>query len=290
MTVEPPLCYLNGEYMALESARISPLDRGFLFGDAVYEVIPVYGGVPFRLDTHLGRLTASLTATRIPAPLDAAGWRAVIDRLVEAEGGGDQTVYLQVSRGAPPNRDHAFPQEAEPTVFAMASPLPDTSALREHGVAVTTADDIRWQRCDIKSVALLANVLLRQDALDRGAQESVLVRDDRVTEGSASNIFLVRGGVLITPELEGGILSGVTRDLILELARAGNRPVECRRVDAEELTGADEIWLTSSTKEVIPVTRLDGRPVGGGTPGPYYRDMRAWFDEYKADYAEGRSA
>ncbi len=289
MSVEPALCYLNGEFVALESARISPLDRGFLFGDAVYEVIPVYGGTPFRLDAHLRRLTHSLEATQIPAPLDASAWAAVLARLIEAAGGGDLSIYLQISRGAPSHRDHAFPEAAEPTVFVMASPLPDTSALRKQGVAATLQEDTRWQRCDIKSVALLANVLLRQEALDQGAQEAVLVRDGRVTEGSASNVFLVRDDVLITPELEGGLLSGVTRDLVLELAAARNRPVACRRVEKEELAGANEIWLTSSTKEVIPVTRLDDRPVGDGNPGPYYRAMRAWFDEYKASYAEGRS-
>lgn len=279
---QPSTCYLNGEMLPLERARISPLDRGFLFGDGVYELLPVYAGVAFRLDDHLRRLRRSLEAVRIPSPLSDPEWGALIDRLCQANGGGDLAVYIQVTRGSPGQRSHEFPARTSPTVFATASALPPRGAYTR-GVPAVTAEDPRWSRCDIKAVALLPNVLLRQQAVDEGAHEAILHRNGLVTEGAASTLFTVRDGVLATPRLHEGVLPGVTREVILELAERHGLAYQRRPIAVEELFEAQELWLSSSSKEVIPVVSLDGHPVGDGRPGEVFAAMRGWFDALRAE-------
>lgn len=278
------VAYLDGEYRQLEDIRISPLDRGFLFGDGVYEVIPVYAGRLFRADAHLERLERSLAAIRIADPLGRAGWNALLEGIVERNGGGYQAVYLQVTRGAAP-RDHAFPEGVAPTVFAMTRIVdsdPPMSAL--HAV---TRPDIRWSRCDIKSVALLPNVLTRQEARDSSAAEAIMIRDGLVTEGTATNVFVVAGDILRTPPKSQHILGGITRDLVIELACAVE--MDCREapVTQAELGAAGEIWVSSSTKEVAPVVRLDGAPVGEGVPGPVWQRMHGLFQDFKRRLISG---
>lgn len=283
-----PLVYLNGEFLKPAEARVSAFDRGFVFGDGVYEVIPVFGGRLFRLSHHLTRLDASLHEIRLANPLTADVWRSIFTRLIEAGGGGDQSVYLQVTRGVAP-RDHAFPPGATPTVFAYAQPLHYPSPEQiARGVDAITRPDIRWSRCDIKAIALLANALLRQEAIDRGAAETILLRDGRVTEGAASNIFVIQAGELLTPPKGPHILPGITRDLVLELAHAHRLPFTERDVTEAELRAADEVWLTSSTKEILPITRLDGRPVGSGRPGPMHAQLLGLYREYKRAFCHGR--
>lgn len=284
MSSLPSVVYLNGQFLPLAQAGISPLDRGFLFADGIYEVIPVYNGRLFRLDEHLRRLASSLAAIRLELGKEHSEWTALLEELVDSNGGGNLSVYLQITRGAPLNRDHGFPlADTPPTVFAMVSPLKALpTEVTAQGVSAVTLEDIRWGACHIKSVALLANVLARQDALDRGVTDAILVRDGILTEGSASNLFLVRGGTLLTPVRDQRILPGITRDLVLELAAANGIP--CREADlpAAILATADEVWLTSSTKEILPVTVIDGRTVGTGTPGPLWRRMMHLYQNYKA--------
>ena len=279
------IAYLNGQFMPLNEARISPLDRGFLFADGVYEVIPAYGSKLFRLDEHLARLDASLDAIQLPNPLTRADWTTLFNSLIAKNGGGNIYIYLQVTRGAAAKRDHAFPvPPVTPTIFAMtgqiatpAADMPDTTP----GVAAITLDDIRWSRCDIKSVALLANVLMRQQAVSEGASEAILIRDGFATEGSASNFFIVKQGVIVTPPKSHLILPGITRDLLVELARKHGMPVEEREVTEAELKSADEVWLSSSTREVVPVTRLNGHLLGDGRPGPIWRQMARHYVDFK---------
>lgn len=279
--------YLNGEFLPPDQARVSVFDRGFIFGDGVYEVIPVFGGRLFRLPHHLSRLDASLGAIRLRNPHTQQEWNSIFTRLLAA-GSGDQSIYLQITRGVAP-RDHAFPPNITPTVFAYAQPLkyspPEQLA---QGVAAVTAADIRWQRCDIKAIALLANALLRQEAIGQGAVEAILVRDGLVTEGAASNIFVVKNGRLVTPPKGPFILPGITRDLVVEIARAKGIPCDELPVKIETLTSADEVWLTSSTKEILPITRIDGRPVGNGKPGPMHAKIVALYKEYKQAFIQGQ--
>jgi D-alanine transaminase len=279
--------YLNGEFLPPNQARVSVFDRGFIFGDGVYEVIPVFGGRLFRLPHHLSRLDASLGAIRLRNPHTQQEWNNIFTRLL-AEGSGDQSIYLQITRGVAP-RDHAFPPNITPTVFAYAQPLkyspPEQLA---QGVAAVTAADIRWQRCDIKAIALLANALLRQEAIDQGAVEAILLRDGVITEGAASNIFVIKNGRLVTPPKGPFILPGITRDLVVEIARAKGIPCDELPVKIETLTSADEVWLTSSTKEILPITRIDGRAVGNGKPGPMHTRMFALYKEYKQAFIQGQ--
>jgi D-alanine transaminase len=279
--------YLNGEWLPPEEAKISVFDRGFIFGDGVYEVIPAYGGRLFRLPQHLQRLDTSLADIGLPNPLAAGEWRAVLERLVHESGSDDHSVYLQVTRGPAP-RDHAFPKQVTPTVFAFAQPIryPDPALLRTGITAVTTAD-IRWQRCDIKTTALLANVLLRQLAVEQDAAETILLRDGYLTEGAVSNIFVVRAGVVLTPPKGRFILPGITRDLVLELARTHGIPCEEAPISEAQLRSADEVWVSSSTREVLPVTRLDDKPVGDGRPGPLVERMRELYRDYKRAFRAG---
>ncbi len=273
--------YLNGEYMPIGEARVPVLDRGFLLGDGVYEVIPVYARKPFRMAQHLARLQNSCDGIRLANPLDAARWTALIGDFIGRQDFADQNLYLQVTRGVA-KRDHAFPQGAQPTVFMMANPLVTPTAEQfDAGVPAVTANDNRWQRCDIKSIALLANVLLRQVAVDAGATESVLLRDGYLTEGAASNIFAVKGGTILAPLRNHLMLPGITYDTVIELARAHGLPLEVREISEAEVRAADELWLTSSTKEILPITRLDGRPVGSGKAGPVARRMLALYQTLK---------
>lgn len=277
------IVYLNGEFLPEERALVPVNDRGFVFGDGVYEVIPAYGGHLFRLEEHLRRLQHSLDGVRISNPLSLEQWRQMLtDLLAHNEGARqDMSVYLQVTRGVA-KRDHAFPVGVAPTVYASAGPIsPLSLQVRDEGVAVVCLPDIRWQHCDIKAITLLPNVLLRQQAVDAGAVEAILVRDGLVTEGAASNVFMVRDGVIITPPKSKYLLPGITRDLVLEMAQsAGLRALE-QCFTPEDLRCADEIWLTSSTREVVAVTRLDGALVGDGRPGAVWARVYALYQDYK---------
>lgn len=279
MSTNQPIAYLNGVFQPLADTRISPLDRGFLFADGVYEVVPVYNGRLFRLQGHLQRLRNSLAGIRLPVERD---WAALLEELVVRNGGGDLAVYLEVTRGAAAVRDHAFPTATEPTVFAMAGPLkgPDERSLRE-GISAVTVPDIRWSACHLKSVALLPNVLARQQAVDLGADDAILIRDGIVTETSAGNLYLVIDAVIHTAPKDRRILPGITRDLLLELAAANAITYREQDVPAALLAVADEVWTSSSTKEVLAVTRIDGRPVGTGQPGPLWRRMWNLLQDYK---------
>jgi D-alanine transaminase len=280
--------YLDGKFLPPEQAKVSVFDRGFIFGDGVYEVIPVFGGRLFRLPHHLARLDASLAAIRLRNPHTTEEWKTIFTRLMAEYGTSDQSIYLQITRGVAP-RDHAFPPNPVPTVFAYAQPLkyPPAEQLTQGVTAVTTAD-IRWQRCDIKAIALLANALLRQQAIEQGAVEAILVRDGVVTEGAASNIFVVKNSRLVTPPKGPFILPGITRDLVVEIARTKGVPCDELPVKIETLSSADEVWLTSSTKEILPITRIDGRPVGTGKPGPMHARMFALYKEYKQAFIQGK--
>ena len=278
--------YLNGAYLPLAEARISPLDRGFLFGDGAYEVVPVYSRRPFRLDEHLRRLQTSLDGIRLANPHRVEEWRSIILRIIDEAGFDDQTVYIQVTRGADTKRDQAFPKGVAPTVFLFTAPLiSPTPEQRAAGVAAITAADIRWARCDLKSVALLANVLLRQQAVENECVETIMLRDGCMTEGAASNIFLVKNGVILTPPKDTRILPGITYDVVLELAARHGMAHQIRDVTEAELRTADELWMTSSTKEVLAITTLDGKPVGhgalAGTPGPVTRRMHALYCAFR---------
>ena len=273
--------YLNGEFLPLENAQISVLDRGFIFGDGVYEVIPVYSRRPFRLPEHLRRLQHSFDAIRLGNPMADAEWTRLIHDLVGRHEVEDQSVYVQVTRGVA-KRDHAFPKEAKPTVFMMSGPLVTPSKdLVDNGVPCITAIDYRWLKCDVKSISLLGNCLLRQSAADAGAVEVVLFRDGYLTEASASNVFVVRDGRLLAPPKNHLILPGITYDVVLELAQACGIPIELREVSEQEVRSADEIWVTSSTKEVLAVTTLDGRTVGSGRPGEVFKTVHQEYQQYK---------
>jgi D-alanine transaminase len=275
--------YLNGAFLPAAEAKVSALDRGFIFGDGVYEVIPVYGGKLFRLGDHLQRLNNSLDAIRLDNPLSETQWSEVLQELVDKNGDGDQSVYLQVTRGVAA-RDHAFPADSTPTIFAMSNPLsPPPRELLENGIKVITLDDIRWQYCHIKAITLLPNILMRQQAVEAGAQEAILINNDGVvTEGAASNVFIVKDGLLLTPPVEVSLLPGITRVLILELAAQHGIPYAEATFGLAELQSADEIWVSSSTKEILPVTELDGKPVGNGKPGQHWHRMLELYQQYKA--------
>jgi len=267
--------------MPLEEATVPVLDRGFIFGDGVYEVIPVYSRRLFRLAEHLRRLQNSLDGIGLQNPHTAAEWGALLQQLVDQNEGEDQYLYLHITRGVA-KRDHAFPKGVAPTVFLMSSPLtPPAPELKAGGVTAITAQDNRWLRCDIKAISLLPNVLLRQQAVVAGTMEAVLLRDGFLTEGSASNIFVVQNGVILAPPKNNLMLPGITYDLILELAAAEQIPCKVGPVPEAALRSADEIWLTSSTREILPITVLDGQPVGNGQPGPLFKRMDALYQHYK---------
>jgi D-alanine transaminase len=278
------MIYLNGEFMPLAQAQVSVMDRGFLFGDGAYEVVPVYSRRPFRLEEHLNRLQATLDGLRLPNPHTLDEWAALIREVIARNQPDDQSIYLQVTRGADSKRNHAFPKSVAPTVFLMSEPLMTPPAeQRETGICALTAADFRWLRCDLKTVALLANCLLRQQAVEAGCVETILFRDGFLTEGAASNIFVVRDGVLLAPPKSHLMLSGITYDVVLELAAGHAMPHAVREILEDEVRRADELWLTSSTKEVLPITLLDGKPVGDGRPGPAFARMYGWYQDFKAN-------
>lgn len=277
--------YLNGAFMPVEEAQVSVLDRGFLFGDGVYEVIPVYAGKPMRLEQHLQRLQQSLDAIKLEVTED---WATLIDDLVELNGGGDLSVYLQLTRGAGPRRDHALPETVFPTVFAMATPftpVQDLAAVK--GIKAVTIEDNRWLQCFIKSICLQPNVLLKEQASEKGAQDAILVRDGQVTEAAAANVFVIKDKVVYTAPKNHLILGGITRDLVLELVREAGIDAREESPSRALLESADEIWISSSTREIVPVLELDGKPVGDGSNGPIWYTVMQHYQAYKQQLIAG---
>ncbi|MFA6902249.1 MAG: D-amino acid aminotransferase [Gallionellaceae bacterium] len=277
--------YLNGNFKPIEEAYIPVLDRGFIFGDGVYEVIPVYSRRAFRLAEHLKRLQASLDGIRLPNPHSETEWTSLVNELIAKNEGEDQYLYLHITRGVA-RRDHAFPQPpVQPTVFMMSSPLLHPAAeLLASGVSAVSAVDNRWLRCDIKAISLLPNVLLRQQAVDAGCAETILIRDNKfMTEGAASNIFVVKNGTLLAPPKDNLMLPGITYDVVLEIAAANHIPVGVRKIGKDELFTADELLLTSSTREIMPVTTLDAKAVGNGKPGPMFARLYTLYQNFKRD-------
>ncbi|MDR2710158.1 MAG: D-amino acid aminotransferase [Burkholderiales bacterium] len=274
--------YLNGAFQPLSEAKISVLDRGFIFGDGVYEFVPVYHRRPFRLAQHLKRLGNSLAAVGMVNPMSNAEWEKLFQEMIQRTPYEQQAIYLQVTRGVAP-RDHPFPQGATPTVFMMANPLKlPTPEQVERGVACVSAEDFRWHRCDIKGISLMGNGLWRQVAVETGATETVLFRNDFLTEASSSNVFAVKNGTLLAPLRDNLILPGITYDAVLEFAPKIGMPVETRPVSRAEVFAADELWLTSSGKEVLAVTTLDNKSIGNGKPGPAFKKMWAHFQTQTA--------
>jgi D-alanine transaminase len=289
MTIPDALCYLNGEYQPLSEAKVSVLDRGFVFGDGIYEVVPVYGRKLFRFDEHLARLGRSLTKLRIENPHNREQWlersRKLIAALHEHGGATDQLVYIQVTRGVAP-RDHVMPKGIVPTVFMMASPMrPASGEQRHQGVACISARDFRWERGDIKSISLLGNVLARQMSADHDAIETIMFRDGFLTEASASNVWIVHEGALLGPPKSEHVLEGIRVDLIRELCEECGVAYNLRPIAESDVTSADEVLLSSATKEVLPVTSLDGQAVGHGAlrgkPGPVYAKLYEAYQRAK---------
>lgn len=278
MTTTSLLCYLNGEYLPVAEARVPVLDRGFIFGDGIYDVVPVYGKRLFRFEEHLARLNRSLAKVRIPSPCGRDEWLERCRRLVEATaaatGAEDQVVYIQVTRGVAP-RDHVMPLGVTPTVFMMSNPMKPASAEQRHaGVQCITARDFRWERGDIKSTSLLGNVLARQMSADHGAMETLMFRDGFLTEAAASNAWIVHEGALLGPPKSEHVLEGIRVDLLRELCEECGIAYNLRPIPEADVRAADEVLLSSATKEILPVTKIDGEPVGHGAlrgkPGPVY--------------------
>jgi D-alanine transaminase len=282
-----PVCYLNGAYLPLAEAKVSPFDRAFLFGDAVYEVVPIYGSRLFRLRQHLDRLNRSLAGIRMPPAMSHGDWAHVCQELISRNAADQGHLYMQVSRGAEFGRNHAWPEGLKPTLFAYCTeldPLPD--ALLENGVAAVTATETRWARRDIKATALLANILLKKLAADAGAFETILLEDGQLTEGSSTTVHVVKNGVIHTPPNSHHILPGTTRDVVTELADLLSVRNLSTAVSESALRGADEIWLAFSTRGVLPVTKLDGAPVGSGVPGPVFKRIHLAFTNYIRELAK----
>jgi len=272
------IVYLNGLYLPIEEAKISVLDRGFTFGDGVYEVIPVYHGHIFRLKEHIERLNNSLDEVYIDRPHDLAQWEEILRELVHQNPAEDHSLYIQVTRGIS-ERDHAIEMATKQTVFAMSKPLLKTD--RSAGISAIVEEDIRWKYCHIKAITLLPSVVLRHRARQTGATEALLVKDGYVTEGAASNIFIVKDGVVKTPPKDGGLLPGITRDLVVELLIKSGIPCEEVAITDKELKQADEIWITSSTWEIVPVVELDAEPVGTGRPGEVWQQASKIYQAFK---------
>lgn len=273
--------FLNGHFMAADEAKVSVLDRGFLLGDGIYEVIPVYQGQVFQLAAHLTRLQNSLDGVRMTNPYELSEWQGMIEQLVARNGGGDQAIYLQVTRGVAP-RDHLFPENVTPTAFAMSNPMQAVpTKYKEEGIKAITLPDIRWQNCNIKAITLLPNSLLKQQAQDAGAQEALLIREGYLTEGSASNAFAIIDGTIYTAPKDEKVLPGITRDLVIEIAQKAGVPLVEKAVTEQQLFEADELWVSSSTKEILPICQLDGKVVGRGKPGPIWEKMDALYQQVK---------
>lgn len=272
------IVYLNGQYLRLADAKVSVLDRGFIFGDGIYEVVPFYKGKPFRMEEHLDRLERSLASIGIDPGLNRDDWLELVRGMAERATHAYFTVYLQVTRGVA-KRDHGFPKTAQPTVFCMVSPFsrPDAQ-LRGQGLTAISVPDIRWLRCEIKSISLLGNVLAKQQAVEAGVDEVLQFRDGYLTEGASCNVWVARNGVLLAPPLDHLILEGIRYRFLEELAASAGIPFEARRITQEEVAQADEIMLSSATKEVLPVVQYNGNAVGTGTPGPIYTALRAAYD------------
>ncbi len=284
------MIYLNGKFMPIENAFIPVLDRGFIFGDGVYEVIPAYSRKPFRLNEHLDRLQHSLDGIRLHNPFPNEEWKNILELVIAQNEGDDQYIYLHITRGVA-KRDHAFPVNVPPTVFIMSNPLlPPPPELLVSGASAITALDNRWIRCDVKAISLLPNVLLRQLAVDVRALETVLIREGFLTEGAASNIFVVKNNKLLAPPKSHLMLPGITYDVVLELAASNHIPYEIREISESEVRNADEILLTSSTKEIMPITLLDNKPVGTGKPGDLFARLHALYQHYKATQMRGQLA
>lgn len=280
------ICYLNGHLGPLSQAKVSVLDRGFIFGDGIYEVVPVFDGIAFRLPEHLRRLQRSLDAVKIANPFAFERWTSMVQDLIKTNRGGDQTIYIQITRGIAP-RSHAVAEDVEPTVFLMSSPL--RVVAETEAIEVVTTNDIRWQRCDIKSTSLLANVMSRELAASVGSHEAIFLRGGIVTEGAASNVFISIDGTIKTPPLSSWILPGVTRDLIVELMNGADHCVQETTVSEQELRRADEVWVTSSGSELVPVIRIDDEPVGNGQIGPVFRHVQRVYRDYKEKFTARRS-
>ncbi|HRK56867.1 MAG TPA: D-amino acid aminotransferase [Burkholderiaceae bacterium] len=284
-----PICYLNGQWLPLAQACVPVLDRGFIFGDGVYEVLVVdqlsIDGqavrAPFRVQAHLDRLSRSLAAIRIAEPLSPAQWMGIISGLIERHDAPRLVLYMQVTRGVA-KREHVFPKDTAPTVFAMANPWqPIAREDIELGIRAITHTDDRWLHCDIKSISLLGNILLKQKAADQGASEAILLRDGLLTEGSSSNVWLVKSGVVYAPPPSALMLTGITYEAVLDVLRASGRRHELRTLSEQDLRSADELWVSASGRELMPVTRLDGEPVGSGAPGPVFKETLAGFAQAK---------
>ncbi|KAA6126204.1 D-amino acid aminotransferase [Cupriavidus cauae] len=275
------IVYLNGELTPLSEARIPVLDRGFIFGDGVYEVIPVYAGKPFRAAQHLARLARSLDAIGIPNPHDEGQWTALIARVMQANPMPDQMIYIQVTRGVA-KRMHAFPKEVTPTVFIMTNPMSlPPAAATERGVACVTMEDKRWLHCQIKSTSLLGNVLAAQNAAEHGVTEAIQFRDGMLTEASASNVWVVKNGVVAAPPKDNLILEGIRYGLIEELCARFEIPLVSRPVTRDEVFAADEVLLSSASKEILPVVTIDGQTIGKGVPGPVFQRLYRAYQEAK---------
>ncbi len=273
--------FLNGEFMPIEDAKVPVLDRGFIFGDGIYELVPVYSRAPFRLEGHLARMERSLSAVGIRNPYSRAEWVTLIGQMIDRQPFDDQGVYWQITRGVA-KRDHAFPKDARPTVFMMSNPLVNPSrAVIENGAAAVTAPDFRWHRCDLKTISLIGNCMLRQLSAEEGAIETIMFRDGKLTEASASNAYIVKNGVIATPPKTELILPGITLEVVFDIVERGRMALEVRDISAAEVRSADEVWVTSSSKEIVAIVTLDGKPVGSGKPGPVFR--RAWqlYQDFK---------
>ena len=276
------LCFLNGEFLPLSEARIPVLDRGFIFGDGIYDVAPVYGRKLFRFDEHLARLNRSLSKIRIPHPATREQWLERCRQLVAARPEADQVIYIQVTRGVAP-RDHVMPAHPVPTVFMMSNPLKAASAEQRHqGVACISARDFRWERGDIKSTSLLGNVLARQMSADHGATETIMFRDGYLTEAAASNVWIAHEGALLGPPKSEHVLEGIRVELLRELCEDAGIAYNLRPITEADVRAADEVMLSSATKEILPVTHIDGEEVGHGAlrgkPGPVYARL---FEAYQ---------
>lgn len=281
------IVYLKGQFMASEKATVSPFDRGFLFGDSVYEVVPYFRGIGFRLQEHIARLEHSLRAVRIQADTD---WAGLMDELVQRNGGGNMSVYLQVTRGDCGSRSHSYDASLRPTVFACCAPVRNFAAVPAEdvvGISAIVTADLRWHRCDIKSTGLLPNILVLQQARDHRADEALLLRDGVLTEGTSCNLFVVRQGVIYTPKRSSDILGGITRELVLGLADANGMQYQEVDIDYDSLMSADEVWISSSTRGVVPVTRVDHSPIGSGNKGPLWARMFELLARYQQQLMTG---
>lgn len=280
--------FLNGKFMPMEDAKVPVLDRGFIFGDGIYELVPVYSRAPFRLEGHLARMERSLSEVAIRNPYSRTEWTKIIEQIIERQAFDDQGVYWQITRGVA-KRDHAFPKDVEPTVFMMSNPLVNPSkAVIENGATAVSAQDFRWHRCDLKTISLIGNCMLRQLSAEEGAIETIMFRDGKLTEASASNAYIVKNGVIATPAKTELILPGITLDVVFDIVARGQLPLEVRDVTEAEVRSADEVWVTSSSKEIVAIVSLDGKPVGNGKPGPVFR--RAWqlYQDFKNEVMRAR--